>query len=111
MSPPPFQNYVINFDLHSVDVNQIRQRVMKQVNHGIWGKMTKDRFLLDTAVSNEIHEAYHRSLVEWNTSQANYSAIDNPHSFIYEPIYKTINDDSSELVGHVTAYLAWDKFA
>jgi len=83
---------------------------MAELNHGLFSYVSADQFQIDTVISREDHETYHASLVDWNKSSENVSATNNPHSYIYEPVYKEINNDRSEVVGQLIAYLAWDKY-
>jgi len=119
MSPPPFNNFIINYDFQDAESAQVRSRFMEQLGHGVFGPVFEADFPLNTALRNtairvEDHQAYHEALVDWDHGDADDdtggAVNNNPHCFIYEPIYKTINDPKSETVGHTMAYIAWDKY-
>jgi hypothetical protein len=53
--------------------------------------------------------SYHTSLVDW-VKDGSSSTYDHPHSLFMQPVFKTLNDESSEIVGFVNGVLPWDRY-
>jgi hypothetical protein len=108
-SPPPFSPSVINYNvLDQPWMNPLFDSI-KIIREAIFSGVEDFSGLSETAFKPEDHEAYHTSLVDWVKEGSN-STYDHPHSLIMQPVFKTLNDDSSEIVGFVNGVVPWDRY-
>jgi hypothetical protein len=56
----------------------------------------------------EDHEAFHDQFMV--TSETAESAYDRPHSFFFQPVFREIYNDTSEVVGNIMAVVPWDRY-
>jgi hypothetical protein len=108
-SPPPFSPGLINYNvLDRPWMNPLFDSV-KIIREAILSGVEDFSGLSETAFKPEDHEAYHSSLVDW-VKDGSSSTYDHPHSLIMQPVFKTLNDDSSEIVGFVNGVVPWDRY-
>jgi hypothetical protein len=110
MSPPPFFPGFVNYNMKQSDAFlHTLYDAVEVVHEAAFTAVEDISQLAGTAVKFEDHEAYHASLVNWvkNGSRSTYG---HPHSVIMQPVFKTLNDDSSEIVGLITGVVPWDRY-
>jgi hypothetical protein len=125
MSPPPFFPGFVNYNMKQNDAFLHTLYDAVEVVHEAAFTAVEDLSqLAGTGVKFEDHEAYHASLVNWvkdvgkpsftfngfPTKDGSRSAYGHPHSVIMQPVFKTLNDDSSEIVGIITGVVPWDRY-
>mmetsp|Transcript_5375 Transcript_5375/g.13548 ORF Transcript_5375/g.13548 Transcript_5375/m.13548 type:complete len:966 (+) Transcript_5375:122-3019(+) len=110
MSPPPFLSWpVVNLDWLSDENEMQRQEAMTTLRHQVFMPVEDLSFMTGTAVNEADHEAFHARLVDWKRDEST-SAYDHPHSFALGPVFEVVNDEQSDIVGQVTAVIAWDFY-
>jgi hypothetical protein len=110
MSPPPFFPGFINYNMQQSDAFLHTLYDAVEVVHEAAFTAVEDLSqLAGTGVKFEDHEAYHASLVNW-VKDGSRSTYGHPHSVIMQPVFKTLNDDSSEIVGVITGVVPWDRY-
>jgi hypothetical protein len=108
-SPPPFSPGLINYNVLDRPWMNPLFDGMKIIRKTIFSGVEDFSGLSETAFKPEDHEAYHTSLVDW-VKDGSSSTYDHPHSLIMQPVFKTLNDESSELVGFVNGVVPWDRY-
>jgi hypothetical protein len=112
-SPPPFDPVTINLDMMSLPfvaetveaINVTRESLLSE-----WPRLVEVGALAISAVKPSDHEAYHRSYVSWEGMENGKLAYNNPHLFLFEPVFAELHKTSSKMVGFVVAVLAWDVY-
>jgi hypothetical protein len=108
-SPPPFSPSLINYNVLDRPWMNPLFDSMKNIREAIFSGVEDFSDLSETAFKPEDHEAYHTSLVDW-VKDGSSSTYGHPHSLIMQPVFKTLNDDSSEIVGFVNGVVPWDRY-
>lgn len=109
-SPPPFDPATVNMNLRSMEfvsdaieaINKTREAVLT-----FWPPLTALGALAVSTLKPEDHEIYHRQFVTW---EGDHPAFNNPHLFLFEPVFAKLHRPESKLVGFVMAVLAWDVY-
>jgi hypothetical protein len=108
-SPPPFSS---NFLKVSIGVSPDFSAGFKAVDaarEGVLGVTTfSDRFRLSGLASKEeVHEALHDTFM---VSSDTESAYERPHASFFQPLFRQIYNDTSEVVGDIIAIIPWDRY-
>jgi hypothetical protein len=92
------QEFADSFETGSVNKEGLLGRVLFSDEFGFAGLASKV----------EDHEAFHDQFKV--TSETAKSSYDRPHSFFYQPIFREIYNDTSEVVGYILAVVPWDRY-
>jgi hypothetical protein len=110
MSPPPFFPGFVNYNMKQRDAFlHTLYDAIEVVHEAAFTAVEDLSRLAGTGVKFEDHEAYHASLVTW-VKDGSRSTYGHPHSVIMQPVFKNLNDDSSEIVGVITGVVPWDRY-
>ena len=82
LSPPPFQSFVINFDMIADKSINNSYTAMVELKQTVFSPALDLAFLGNSGISNKDHEAYHESLVDW--VKDGESAWSHPHALLFE---------------------------
>jgi hypothetical protein len=109
VSPPPFSPIVIKANIGGVPEFSTGVKAAEVAGEGVMGfTMFSDRYGLAGLASNEEdHEAFH---AQFMVSSDTESAYDRPHVFFSQPIFREIYNNTSEVVGYISALIPWDSF-
>jgi hypothetical protein len=114
MSPPPFFPGFVNYNMKQSDAFlHTLFDAIEVVHEAVFTAVEDLSQLAGTGVKFEDHEAYHASLVNWvkdGVKDGSSSTYGHPHSVIMQPVFKNLNDHSSEIVGVITGVVPWDRY-
>jgi Adenylate and Guanylate cyclase catalytic domain len=109
VSPPPFNKDTINNNMLNHDFTRDTLHSSLFTQDLLFTNVTNYRLSRDTVLTYKDHELYHKSIMNYTVNN-DADAYDRPHSIVVQPIYKTVNDDSSPPVAFVIAFLPWDWY-
>jgi hypothetical protein len=92
------QEFANSFKTASANKEGLLGRVLFSDEYGFAGLASKE----------EDHEAFHAQFMV--TSETAESAYHRPHSFFFQPIFREIFNDTSEVVGYILAVVPWDRY-
>jgi hypothetical protein len=104
-SPPPFSPFLIKANIGGVPEFSSGLKAAEVAGEGVLGPTTfSDLYgLADLASKEEDHD---QLLVSSNTE----SAYNRPHVSFFQPIFREIYNDTSEVVGYINALVPWDRY-
>jgi hypothetical protein len=107
-SPPPYSPYLIKANVGAVPEFASLLQAADAAREGVLGPtIFSDLYgLTGLASKEEDHEAFHTRLVSSDTA----SGYNRPHSFFPQPIFREIYNDTSEVVGYISALIPWDSY-
>jgi Adenylate and Guanylate cyclase catalytic domain len=110
-SPPPFQEFYINFDALSTEFADL-SRTAVFTNDMLFSRHLENlRDLTSSALKHSDHEAYHKKLLGDDFDQdSGHDAYDHPHCEVTVQVYETTNDDSSIPRGVLSGFMGWDRY-
>jgi len=108
MSPPPFDPALLQYDMFGETYVETMLPVMFRTRDGLMSALdpTLSR-LAGLAVTQTDHETFHSKCV---TSVNGLSSYDHPHSVHLQPVFKKLQDPTSELVGFLALVVPWDCY-
>ena len=108
MSPPPFDPALLQYDMFGETYVESMLPVMFRTRDGLMSALdpTLSR-LAGLAVNQTDHETFHSNCV---TSVNGLSSYDHPHSVHLQPVFKKLQDPTSELVGFLALVVPWDCY-
>lgn len=108
-SPPPYSQSFLNYDILTDNFMMAMSGTINDSPSGLFSATNgtfstlPDTFIgLDQAAHDHEHMDY-SSNVEGGTA-------DHPHSMYVHPVYETLEDPSSKLVGYLSSVVSWDRF-
>jgi hypothetical protein len=109
VSPPPFSPFLIKANIGGVLEFSSGLKAVDITREGVLGTTTfSDLYGLEGLASKEEdHEAFHAQFLVSSDTEAVY---DRPHGYFFQPIFREIYNDTSEIVGTVTAVVPWDRY-
>jgi hypothetical protein len=107
-SPPPYSPYLVKANIGGVPAFSSLLKAADAAREGILGPtFFSDLYgLTGQASKAEDHEAFHDQLVSSDTA----SGFNRPHSYFPQPIFREIYNDTSEVVGYISALWSWDSY-
>jgi hypothetical protein len=108
-SPPPFSPYFIKVSIGVSPEFSSGFKAADTAGEGVLGITTfSDQFQLSGLASKEEdHEALHDKFM---VSSDTESAYDRPHGYFFQPLFREIYDNTSEVVGELIAIIPWDRY-
>jgi hypothetical protein len=109
VSPPPFSPIIIKANIGGVSQFSSGSKAAEVAGEGVLGPtMFSDLYgLAGVASKEEDHEAFH---AQFMVSSETESAYDRPHVFFFQPIFREIYNNTSEVVGYISALIPCDSF-
>jgi hypothetical protein len=109
MSPPPFSPFLIKANIGGVPEFSSGLKAIDVAREGVLGTTTfSDLYgLTGLASKEEDHETFHAQFL---VSSDTESAYNRPHGYFFQPIFREIYNNTSEIVGTVTAMVPWDRY-
>jgi hypothetical protein len=109
VSPPPFSPIFIKADVGEKKQFSSAAKAAEIAGEGVLGfTMFSDMYgLAGVAFKEEDHEAFH---AQFMVSSDTESAYDRPHVFFFQPIFREIYNNTSEVVAYISALIPWDSF-
>ena len=99
-SPPPTSYGLLNWNIASYrHFDEIFKGVIALKNESLVSPVGP-YVAVPTALTHEEHDAMHSKLIDSDTQ--------NPHSFVYTPIHKVVDDYESDVVAIIGTGTAWD---
>jgi hypothetical protein len=107
-SPPPYSLLYLNYD--SLSDEHV---------FGIQGAITQSRFGLMSAIDKKYasvpnsfatNRAFQDNFHSKYTSTIDQASVSHAHSIFVQPVFSGLDDANSEMVGFLTAVVAWDAF-
>jgi hypothetical protein len=107
-SPPPYSPYLVKANIGGVPAFSSLLKAADAAREGVLGStMFSDLYgLTGQASKAEDHEAFHDQLVSSDMA----SGYKRPHSYFPQPIFREIYNDTSEVVGYISALVPWDSY-
>jgi hypothetical protein len=108
-SPPPFSPFLIKANIGRVPELASNLKAAEVAAEGVLGATTfSDVYgLSGLASTEEDHKALHEKFSALSDTE---SAYNRPHGFFFQPIFREIYNDTSEVVGDIIAVIAWDSY-
>jgi hypothetical protein len=109
VSPPPFSPLFIKANIGGVPEFSSWSKAVDVAREGVLGSSTfSDLYgVAGLASKEEDHEAFH---AQFMVSSDTESAYNRPHVFFLQPVFREIYDDTSEVVGYISALIPWDSY-
>lgn len=108
-SPPPFSPGFVNFNtLDATFLPRVFQSMLA-VREAVLSGVENFAGLSSTAFKPEDHEEYHKQVVDYDKNETS-TTYDHPHSLLMQPIFKTLHDHTSDVVGVLSGVVAWDRY-
>jgi hypothetical protein len=108
-SPPPFSPFLIKANIGGLPELATISKAAEVARDGVLGTTTfSDPYGFGTfAIKEKDHEAYHAQFL---VSSDTESAYHRPHVSFFQPIFRQIYNDTSEVVGDIIALVPWDRY-
>jgi hypothetical protein len=108
-SPPPFTPFPLKSDFAQMLDFGDYLKTVNIVREGVMGQAVNERTNMGEAVLNQVdHAAFHDQFV--SSAAAESSAYERPHAFLFQPVFREIYNDTSEIVGTINAFVPWDRY-
>jgi hypothetical protein len=108
-SPPPYSPYLIKANIGGVPEFSSLLKAADAAREGVFGlTIFSDIYgIADLASKEEDHKAFHAQLVSSSDTESGYK---RPHTYFPQPIFREIYNDTSEIVGYISALVPWDRY-
>ena len=107
-SPPPFTPFALKADFKTLVDCGVYLKTVDIVKEGVFGQAFNVRNGLGESVLNQAdHSAFHAQFV---ISDKESSAFERPHAFFFQPVFREVYNDTSEIVGTVNALVPFDRY-
>ena len=117
MSPPPVSNTIVNLDAMSLTEYRTLVEAALATRHTVIGRASRSPIVDSTYRAGEHDEAHAEAhLDSVNTHVGAHElhgssfANDHPHCTIAVPVFESLHDASSRIVGVVLLVLPWDSY-
>jgi hypothetical protein len=109
LSPPPFSSYFVKVSIGVSPEFASGLKAADTAKDGVLGETTfDDRFQLSGLASKEeVHEALHDTFM---VSSDTKTAYERPHGYFFQPLFREIYNDTSDVVGDIIAVIPWDRY-
>jgi hypothetical protein len=109
VSPPPFSPSLIKANIGIFLDFALGFQAASESREGVLGPTTFSDLYGLTVLSSkeEDHEAFH---AQFMVSSDTTSADERPHGYFFQPIFREIYNNTSEIVGGVVAVVPWDRY-
>jgi hypothetical protein len=108
-SPPPFSPILMKANIGVQPEFVSVSKAADIAREGVLGStFFSDLYgLTGLASKAEDHEAFHDKFI---VSSDTESAYTRPHAFFFQPIFREIYNDTSEIVGYINTLIPWDIY-
>jgi hypothetical protein len=109
LSPPPFSPFLLKAHIGGIPEFSSSSKAADVAREGVLGSTTfSDIYgLTGLASKEEDHKAFHD---KFSVSSDTESAYNRPHAFFFQPIFREIYNETSEVVGYINALVPWDSY-
>lgn len=108
-SPPLFFGGMINYNILQLTYIKTIEDAISEVRQGLFTEVRDFSHFGDLRTSRKDHEEFHNGLVKADREEG-YDSYKHPHARYIVPVFEKLHDDSSAIVGHIFAFMTWDRY-